>query len=155
MERGATFDPTGTYRYSLTRGWNASRPPCVFILLNPSTANATVDDPTIRRCIGFARDWGYGSLEVVNLFALRATNPRQLRLSLDPVGEKNDEHIARAVKSASRVVAGWGIHGSLRGRDRAVLRMLRSTEVVCLGTTEGGHPRHPLYVRRVTEPVGL
>jgi hypothetical protein len=118
-------------------------------MLNPSTADATQDDPTIRRCIGFARAWGYGALEVVNLFACRATDPERLRRVPDPVGPENDRHILRAVRRASETVVAWGNRGVHLGRHDAVLRLLRRRRVAvhCLGRTQAGHPRHPLYLR--------
>src|SRR4028119_2392792 len=91
--RGAIFDPTRTYRYALWRTWDAARPPVAFVLLNPSTADARRDDPTIRRCANFARTWGFGGLEVVNLFAFRATHPTDLKCAADPVGPQNDVHL--------------------------------------------------------------
>ena len=92
---GADFDPTGVYRYSLWREWDARAPAVAFVMLNPSTADAGKDDPTIRRCASFARSWGYGSLEVVNLFAYRASEPKRLRQTPDPIGPANDRLPAR------------------------------------------------------------
>jgi hypothetical protein len=150
METGATI--LGPYRYTLWRVWSAALPKVTFILLNPSTADATLDDPTVRRCVGFARAWGFGSLELVNLFAYRATHPYQLKTALDPVGPANDAAILQAVSSAQLVVVGWGTHGRLYGRDRAVLRLLPDS-VCCLGATRDGFPRHPLYLKQATAPV--
>ncbi len=118
-------------------------------MLNPSTADAERDDPTIRRCAGFARSWGFGGMTVVNLFALRATDPARLRRARDPVGRDNDRHIAAAA-SAGLVVVAWGVHGRLGERDRAVLALLSGCRPGCLGTTRGGHPRHPLYLPAAT-----
>ena len=115
-------------------------------MLNPSTADAYEDDPTIRRCIGFTRRFGGESLEVVNLFALRATNPKELRLSGDAIGSSNDFFIERAAKTAGMIIAAWGAHRNLGGRDEKVLRLLTvHQDVWCLGTTKRGYPRHPLY----------
>jgi hypothetical protein len=117
-------------------------------MLNPSTADERRDDPTIRRCTGFARSLGYGGIHVVNLFAFRARHPRQLFKAADPVGPANDKFIARAARSAGRVVAAWGCHGAHRERDRIVTSLLvrMAASVVCLGRTLGGQPRHPLYI---------
>lgn len=153
MTRSALIDPTGTYRYTLTREWEPSLGRACFIMLNPSTADATKDDPTIRRCIAFARTWGYGGLEVVNLFAYRATSPADLWPLADPVGTENDAHIADAVRRCHIVVAAWGVHGEYRGRGAEVAS--RVLGLMCLGTTKGGHPRHPLYVRGDTLPVAF
>lgn len=148
MRRGAIFDRSRRYRYSLTREFGPG-PRVLFILLNPSTADAARDDPTIRRCIGFARAHGFGSLEVVNLFALRTPSPRVLLKSQAPVGPRNNLYIREAAARASTIITGWGNHGAHRGRSRAVRAILaRFPVVVCLGLTKMGEPRHPLYVAR-------
>jgi hypothetical protein len=147
--RTAILSLCGTYRYLLTRTWDANRSPACWVMLNPSTADATQDDPTIRRCVGFARDWGCGGIVVVNLFAFRATDPAALRTAPDPIGPDNDNHIRRAVTiGGATVVCAWGAHGTLLGRGRSVADLIRSLGVVpqCLGTTRDGQPRHPLYV---------
>jgi hypothetical protein len=143
--RGAVFDPSRRYRYRLWRRWAAGAP-VLFVMLNPSTADAERDDPTIRRCVGFARAWGFAGMTVVNLFALRATDPARLRRARDPVGRDNDCHIAAAAAGAGTVVVAWGTHGELGARDRAVLALLAPHRPRCLGLTRGGHPRHPLYL---------
>jgi len=123
-------------------------------MLNPSRADAVVDDPTIRRCIGFARDWGYGGLEVVNLFAYRAVHPTDLARSPDPVGEENDRYLASLHQRVERVILAWGNWGTLHGRDRAVLSLLTETKrFYCLGVTRSGQPRHPLYLKRTVLPA--
>jgi hypothetical protein len=140
----ADISRCGRYRYSLTRVWNLGLPTVVFIGLNPSTADATADDPTIRRCMGFARAWRFGGLIVVNLFAYRATDPRILRSVDDPIGSRNNGTIQAHCLSAQRIVAAWGIHGSLADRAQHVLRFLH--QPYCLGVTKRGSPRHPLYL---------
>ena len=126
-------------------------------MLNPSTADAAQDDPTIRRCIGFARAWGFAGVEIVNLFALRSTDPRALRRSCDPCGSDNDAHVRVAARRAHLMVLAWGMRGSLLGRDREVLELLsRSrTRLLALGWTRSGQPRHPLYLRRDARPRAL
>lgn len=148
MKKDALISDCGTYRYWLTREWAADQRSACFIGLNPSTADAVVDDPTIRRCINFAKSWGCGSLRMVNLFAFRATNPKELLAALDPVGS-NDEHLLFALQQCSPVVAAWGVNGTLKNRDDEVIQMIRGLRygAQCLGVTKGGHPRHPLYVR--------
>jgi len=118
-------------------------------MLNPSTADASRLDPTVRRCAGFATTWGAGALEVTNLFALRATDPNELRSAEAPIGEGNDEAILAGALAADLVVCGWGIHGSLGDRHHDVLMLLFGAGVqpTVLGLTKDGHPRHPLYLR--------
>jgi hypothetical protein len=148
IESGSVFDVSGRYRYSLWRVWSAHNPRIAFILLNPSTADEERNDPTIRRCIGFARAWKFGSVEVVNLFAYRATGARGLLKIDDPVGDENDLFLIQAVERCSTVVVGWGIRGTLLGRDSQVLSLLAGRkDVFCLGITKNGQPRHPLYVK--------
>ncbi|MDX1418627.1 MAG: DUF1643 domain-containing protein [Rubricoccaceae bacterium] len=145
---GAEFSRCGRYRYLLTRTWDPARERVVFIGLNPSTADATRDDPTIRRIVGFARRWGAGGVDVLNLFAYRATDPRAMKAAADPVGPENDRYLAAYAGCAAVTVAAWGVHGAHRGRAEAVAAWLG--DLRCLGTTRAGHPRHPLYLRRNT-----
>jgi hypothetical protein len=151
----AVFNPTKSHRYLLTRRWD-SGPALVFVMLNPSTADAFTDDPTIRRCVRFARRDGHGAIAVLNLYALRATDPRELDTHPDPIGPDNDGFI-RAITdddTAGLVVAAWGAHTHARSRANAVTRALRTrrTSPRCLGLTRDGSPRHPLYVHR-TAPL--
>jgi len=147
----AAFDDKREYRYSLTRKWDESKPTLGWIMLNPSTADETDEDPTIRRCVGFAKDWGFGSITVGNLFALRATNPDELREHHDPVGGPNDDYLRALCDSTDKVVAAWGAKGSLLERGREVGEML-DVDLYVLDTTKDGHPVHPLYQPKDTEP---
>ena len=122
----------------------------MFIGLNPSTADETKDDPTIRRCVGFAKEWGYGAVCMANLFAYRATDPRVMKEAADPVGPDNDVWLERYAKDASLVVAAWGAYGEHQGRAKEVLKKVEG--VVCLGMTKGGYPRHPLYMLKTSRP---
>lgn len=155
MVAGAVFDPSGCYRYRLWRVWDPTHPRVTFILLNPSTADADRDDPTLRRCVGFARAWGYGGLEVVNVFAWRATDPAALRRCPDPVGPDNDAAVLAAVQGVALVVAAWGNGGCHQGRAAAVLRLLDGLPLTCLGLTRAAQPRHPLYTPAATLPRPL
>ena len=141
--RSAGFSRCGRYRYWLRRIWDPALTHCVFIGLNPSTADATEDDPTLRRCISFARKWGYGSLLMVNLFSLRATDPSVLKLAADPVGPRTDLWLRRATAETDTIVAAWGNGGLLMNRAMTVHQMLKNP--YCLGLTALGMPRHPLY----------
>lgn len=157
----AVLSDCGRYRYELTRKWNESLPALTFIMLNPSTADATLDDPTIRRCIGFARAQGFGGLRVLNIFAFRATDPADMKAALDPVGPTNDAVIRdtfmRALADGAPIIAAWGVHGAHMGREAAVRALAAECGVtlMCLGTTTDGHPRHPLYVPASQEFVSL
>jgi hypothetical protein len=154
IDYGAVFDASGRYRYTLWRAWSAYYPRIVFILLNPSTADEQKNDPTIRRCMGFARAWNFGSMEVVNLFAYRATDYRELFKANDPLGDENDRFLMQAVERCSTVVVGWGNKGTLLDKDRQVISLLAgSKDVHCLGITKNGQPRHPLYVKGDTALV--
>ena len=149
------------YRYRLHRAIGGSMfgpgGTVLFCMCNPSTATATQDDPTIRRCMGFARDWGHERLAVVNLFAARATDPRDMLRVYDPVGPENDSAIMDEAIGASAIVVAWGEHGCHDGRGAAVLRMLQEAgpPVLALGLTATGQPRHPLYVRADTSPLPI
>jgi hypothetical protein len=154
LQAGAIFDLTAAYRYSLWRVWSANSPRVAFIMLNPSRADAQHNDPTIRRCMNFAYRWGFGSMEVVNLFAYRSPDPAQLRRVDDPVGSQNHIFLAKALRRATRAIAAWGTWGTLLDRDRALLGLLGHADALsCLGLTKEGHPRHPLYVRSTARPL--
>lgn len=146
MKMNAKISPCGLYRYNLSRQWG-SGPVCTFVMLNPSTADADQDDPTIRRCLAFARREKCESLLVVNLFAFRATNPKNLSLALDPVGPENDGEIKKAFNLAREndwpIIAAWG---SNKFADERAKRVAQWGPLSCLGVTKHGHPRHPLYL---------
>lgn len=155
MKRHATLSPCNTYRYWLERSWADYGGDFLnFVMLNPSTADGMVDDPTIRKCVGFARRWGYIGVHVVNLFALRSTDPRALRLHADPVGPENDVFIEAGASSGPLTIVAWGNHGTLHGRDRAVLAMMAGKcQVKALGINANGTPEHPLLVPYSRVPV--
>lgn len=146
----AVLSPCGTYRYELRRTWGTG-PVCGWIMCNPSTADAEADDPTIRRCVGFARRWGYAGIVVRNLYALRATDPRELRRHPDPVGSDNDAHLLDAVDDEITVCA-WGVNGR---RGDAVINALadEGANLHYLAMTKAGVPKHPLYLRGDLEPL--
>jgi hypothetical protein len=162
-ERSAIFSSCRKYRYELWRRW-AIGPACMFIGLNPSTADELHDDPTVRRCIGYAQRWGYAALCMTNLFAFRATDPKVMKAQDHPVSEwsvltfkvgagdmerefseRNDAHLYAIAATAGIVIAAWGTHGAHLGRGKQVLRIL--PRVYCLGNNADGSPKHPLYLR--------
>jgi hypothetical protein len=149
----ALLSPDQKYRYVLTRTWSDDvKQKLVIIGLNPSTADAFVDDPTIRRCIRFAKDWGFDQLIMLNIFALRSTDPELLKGELDPIGPENDRLIDEYLEEAHMVLVAWGANEMIDHNDRADHVLLRIREPYCLGTTMSGHPRHPLYIKADTKP---
>jgi hypothetical protein len=153
--RGTVLSDCERYRYLLTRDWDDDQPSAVFVMLNPSTADAFTDDPTIRRCLRYARDWGCGGLMVVNLYAWRATQPTDLWTAEDPVGPENDAHLYAAAKVAAEsggpLVGAWGTHARSE-RIAAVLGMPGMDRLSALDVTKAGQPRHPLYLSAELTP---
>lgn len=145
IESGAIFSQCGLYRYHLWRIWGESGRVC-WLMLNPSTADVTNNDPTITRCIGFSKLWGYGGLDVVNLYGLRSTNPKGLRLVSDPIGPDNDRTIEQVARESPFVVCAWGVNAGSRGQT--VTRRLRMLGIKLhhIGLTVKGIPWHPLMV---------
>jgi hypothetical protein len=142
----ADISECGTYRYWLTRTWGPGPVVC-FVMLNPSTADADEDDPTLTRCRCVARGEGYDGLRVVNLFALRSPSPRVLLYHPEPAGPGNDQAVIDAVKSAAGVIVAWGANASLpklRARRNEVLPLLAEVPLGCFGMTRDGEPRHPV-----------
>jgi hypothetical protein len=159
------FSDDRKYRYTLWREWDMSdgaerqgfgreRAYVMFIGLNPSTADETLDDPTIQRCVGFAKAWGFGMMCMTNLFAYRATLPSDMLKALDPVGPENNASLTECALGACFVIAAWGAHGKYRGRDKSVCALLsnlpafRTDSFQHLGRNKDGSPKHPLYLRK-------
>lgn len=149
----ATISDCGQYRYDLSRRWGEGQNVC-WVMLNPSTADGTKDDPTIRRVMRFSQEWGFGGVVVVNLFALRATDPKELPKHPDPVGPENDERAGFWIRHLPTVVA-WGALPFAMRREAWVKEQawFNASPLSCLGTTKFGAPRHPLYVPADTSPV--
>jgi len=150
-KKSAIISKCEKYRYELRRIWQSKTGLVCWVMLNPSTADANVDDPTIRRCMGYASRWGYGGIIVVNLFALRATKPKELRESADPIGTGNSIYIKRASSEAQLTIAAWGIQGRYWGCDKIVMRMLTAPHYLAL--TRNRSPCHPLYLRNELQPI--
>lgn len=159
MNRKTVFSSCRLYRYTLWRQWcdlfEESNPYVMFIGLNPSTADETEDDPTIRRCKAFAKAWGYSSMCMTNLFAWRATDPSEMLKQPNPVGEGNRHWILNTASKAGPVVAAWGTKGRHMSQDLNAREWLKSISatMTCIRITKGGHPEHPLYLPKHLTPV--
>lgn len=152
---GAEFSDCGNYRYTLTRCWDAALPNVFFCMLNPSTADESANDPTIERCQRRAQQLGYGSMVIINIFALRSTDPARLYEVKDPVGPYNDGYIFDALKySTDHVICGWGAHGSFKDRGSEVLQLFKllGKRPYALHTNQDGSPTHPLYIGYDVKP---
>jgi hypothetical protein len=151
----ATYSDCENYRYELTRVWDARGPRVLFVMLNPSTATEVQNDPTVERCERRARALGFGAFRVCNIFAYRATDPKDMRAQTDPVGAANDRTIAKACGWADDIICAWGTHGAHMGRGAAVETLMRNQPKPLrhLGLSKAGHPKHPLYIAYARRPV--
>jgi hypothetical protein len=152
LERDAVLSDCGTYRYLLRRTWDHGKPRALFVMLNPSTADASVDDATIRSCIRLSKGFGYGSFEVVNLFGFRATDPAELAKAADPIGPDNERISVAAVERCDIAICAWGAHPMAARKSNFVGGMIRARRpaAYCLGLTKAGAPKHPLYIKSGT-----
>ncbi len=152
MERDAVISECQKYRYLLRRTWDHEKPRALFIMLNPSTADASIDDPTIKSCVRLVTAIGYGSFEVVNLFAFRATKPEDMAKAPDPIGPDNDGAIEAALARCDMPICAWGNHKLAYNRSKAVFGAIRSARpaAMCFGRTKDGAPKHPLYIKSGT-----
>jgi len=165
LDASAVISPCGHFRYSLTRVWDAAPPRpgvVVWVMLNPSTADGREDDPTIRRCVGFSKAWGYGALQVVNLYSLRATDPRELRRAAargdDVIGPENWARSVAALGGAALVILAWGafraaFHCQSWIHEIQLSKLAGCGDLHVLGRTQGGDPVHPLYQRGDLRPL--
>ena len=151
MEKSACFSPCLKYRYTLKRIWNQKKDYICFVCLNPSTADENFDDPTIRRCVGFIDSWGFGGLIMVNLFAFRATKPKDMLAAKEPIGPHNDIYIEGASACAAFTIMAWGTKGNYLNRDKEVMTFLSRPKHIIL--TKDGHPGHPLFLRKSLKPL--
>ncbi len=151
MERIAKFSECRTFRYSLKRVWNHSGSKVLFIGLNPSKADESVDDPTIRRCIKFAKEWGFGGLCMVNLFAFCTPDPSDLLKVKDPIGPENDIILKKLIAESDEIVLVWGNNGSFLERNKKILKQIKNPR--CLKVNKNGAPSHPLYLKGDLKPI--
>jgi hypothetical protein len=143
MKKGAIISQDGKYRYQLSRIWDEAKPKVLFIMLNPSTADANVDDPTITRVVNFSKSWGYGGVFVGNLYAFRCTDPKGLRHVDDPIGEENIQHIINLLGLVEKVIYAWGNNK----KEPQWLMDLVDTPY-CIDVSKKGIPKHPLYLKK-------
>ena len=163
MQRTAEFSACNTYRYKLGRVWNPVKPPCLFVMLNPSTADHNIDDPTIRLCIGHAMRMGFGSLLVGNIFAMRSTDPKHLWKEDDPIGPLNNRALQDMISEAGRVVIAWSADGNHKygsckankrgGRADEVMELIGEENAYALRLCKNGQPHHPLYLPGGLNPL--
>ena len=153
IKKSAVFSSCRKYRYSLTRASNLTGNYVLFIGLNPSIADELIDDPTLKRCINFAKDWGYGGLIMVNLFAYVSTHPSELKNAKLPIGKENDKHILKNHQKSQLTVIAWGNDGYLYERDKEVLAIIDSP--MCLNINKSGQPAHPLYQKKDQELINF
>jgi len=149
----AIFSRCRTYRYTLWREWDLfNKNYAMFIGLNPSTADEVNNDPTVRRCIDYAKRWGYGAMCMMNAFAFRATDPTVMKAHPTPVGRKNDHWLKEMARDAGIIIAAWGLHGLHQNRQEKVLKLIQQP-IHCLTITKDGIPGHPLYLKKSLTPV--
>ena len=150
----AVYSDCERYRYLLTRTWDPTGRKALFIMLNPSTATEVQNDPTVERCERRARTLGFGGFRVTNIFAWRATDPRDMRAAGDPIGPENDAAILQSCPWADQVICAWGTHGAHLDRGAAVEALLRATKLPLfhLGLSKAGYPKHPLYIAYSEQP---
>lgn len=163
VAKGARFSPCGQYRYSLWRIWDAALPKLGGLLLNPSTATAEEDDPTVYRMGQRARTEGFGGLYICNLFAWRSTDPDKIYRVPDPIGPENDQWIKHDMLLCTQVICGWGQHGVHMGRDLAVMSIFQQPfmpvafygkpYLAALKVNDDGTPSHPLYLPYTLKPT--
>ena len=150
----AVYSDCESYRYSLTRVWDAGGRRALFVMLNPSTATEVQNDPTVERCERRARALGFGAFQVTNIFAWRDTDPRKMRAAAEPVGDANDRAILDGAAWADVIIAAWGTHGAHLDRGPTVEALLREAghTLYHLGLSKAGHPKHPLYIAYSAQP---
>lgn len=152
MIKSAIISEDKVYRYILMRVWDSSKPRCLFICLNPSTADESKDDPTVRRCIGFAKEWGFGSLAIGNVFALRATSPKELLGHRDPAGIENGAHLSALKVACDEYIMAWGAHSIVTtSLSLQVTKLFPNPK--CLGVNKDGSPKHPLYLPKNSKRI--
>lgn len=153
MKNTAALSTCRKYRFALWRTWDETKPYVMFVGLNPSTADETSDDPTLIRCINYAKSWDFGGVCMANLFAYRATNPNDMKIAADPIGQENNRWLKKLANDAGLIVAAWGNDGAYLGRSAQVKTLLANMH--CLKLNKSGEPAHPLYQKSDIAPVPM
>lgn len=151
MKTDAIFSPCRQYRYAYYNEWDASKPKVMFIGLNPTDMDENQSNPTLRRCINFAKDWGYGGLYVTNLFARLALTPEQLKIAQEPIGQENNDWLIKLAKECDLIIAAWGNDGKHLNRSAEMKQLI--PKMMCLKINQSGEPAHPLYQPKTAEPI--
>lgn len=156
IKNKTVFSPDRVYRYTLFREWDSlfsgHKNYIMWNGLNPSVADETQNDNTVSICIEYSKNWGFGSMYMMNLFAICSTDPEGMLSAKDPVGPDNNKWLKKIASKASSIICVWGVDGGHMERDRAVLKLLKNKTLQCLKKTRDGFPHHPLYMKKVTEP---
>jgi len=156
LKSGAEISKCKDYRYALWRTWDEEKPRVVFVCLNPSTADENINDPTLNKCIRYAKSWDngkYGGVLILNLFAFRATKPANMKKADDPIGTDNNNRLRKLPRTTDLIVAAWGNHGAFNRRSKVVLEMLPDVHYLKLNKT--GEPSHPLYLKKDIKPIPM
>tara|TARA_B100001248_G_scaffold262708_1_gene261280 strand:+ start:7546 stop:8025 length:480 start_codon:yes stop_codon:yes gene_type:complete len=153
MYRDAIFSRCQKYRYVLIREWQSDLPRAAFVMLNPSTADHLKDDPTISRSIAFAKSWGFGALDIYNLFAYRSPYPEHLFAQKDPIGPRNYQYLRRLKDNYGMVLCAWGNDGKRMQQEEGFLKRFKQQKLHCLKKNKSGSPAHPLYIRKDVRPI--
>ena len=151
IDSGADFSPCRKYRYTLWRVWDESKPLVMFLGLNPSTADEIKNDPTVTRCINYAKSWNYGGMYMMNIFAFRTTYPIELKKALEPIGKENNYWIEKISKNVDKCIGAWGNDGLFLNRSDYIKQNVNN--LYCLKINHSGEPSHPLYLKSTLKPI--
>ncbi len=151
IKSDAIFSEDNIHRYALIHEWELDRPSLMIISLNPSAEDGELNNPTIRRCIGFAKRWGFGRLFITNLFSFKTSSPKDLFNSENPIGNKNDYWLKKLSKKVDKVVLAYGNHGKFKNRHEEILKIIH--DPYCIKKSKTGMPMHPLYLKYTEEPI--
>ena len=152
LQKSVAWSLDYVYRYFLWTLWDTTRPLVLWILLNPSIASLSQNDPTVSRCMQRSQILGFGEAIITNAFAYRSTDPKQLYQATNPIGPDNNYWLRTLSQQADQIICGWGSHGAYQDRDQAIQSLLKTQNLYCLGQTQKGQPKHPLYLSYRVQP---